>query len=246
MGLDWCIQDKVIPDMDAGLQFANIQLISVNEKIEALWKEYLEGNYPGQPAYGGVFPNPAWNAFEGTGAYLEESKRKKHWVDVRSKCVISPMETLGVPRIGIDAKATAYARASYEEAAPNDPELRKSYPTVEDYIKDHHGTYVPKLVDSPGIGYVTGMFAGAESFRGKAISYVSWLGDYGFVDDCYADREPEDLDVLGINLGKTADHFEANCKNITSEHKEDLKLVRAAADWCRFWAEEGHSMGAWY
>ena len=34
MGLDWCVRDKIIPDMDAGLQFADIQLINVNEKID--------------------------------------------------------------------------------------------------------------------------------------------------------------------------------------------------------------------
>ena len=234
MGLDWCVRDKIIPDMDAGLQFADIQLISVNEKIDTLWKTYLKENYPDHPGYGAIFPNPAWIAFEGTEAYLEEKKRKKHWVDVRSKCVVSPMETLGVPRIGIDDEATEYAKARYEEAVPNDPDMLESYPTAEDYLEDHHGTYVPKLVESPGIGYVSGMFVGAESFRGKCIAYIPWLEDHGFDEDCYADREPEDLEVLGVSLDKAADHYEANCKNITDDDKQELKLVRAAADWCRF------------
>jgi len=246
MGLDWCVRDKTIPGMDVGLAFADVQLENVNKKINTLWTVYLAEHYPDQPSYSGVFPNPAWTAFEGTEAYLKEKEQKQHWADVRSKCVVSPMETLGVPRIGIDDTATIWARAQYDKAAPNDPELKNTYPTAEDYLRVHHGVYVPKLVDSPGIGYVTGMFAGAESFRGKCIAYISWLEDYGFAEDCYEDREPENLEVLGISLDKTADHFEANCKNITSENKEDLKLVRAAAGWCRFWAEQGHGMSAWY
>ena len=124
--------------------------------------------------------------------------------------------------------------------------VSKRKTAAEKFLEDKKGLYVPHLVDSAGIGSVSGIFVGAESFRGKCVAYTEWLAETGFEEDCYMDRDPDELLELGIALDKAADHYEANCERITAEIKEDIKTIKSAADWCRFWGEHGHGMHAWY
>jgi hypothetical protein len=243
MGLDWCVNDKTIPDMDSSRSFAEAQLGNITEEIEKLWCEYLKDNGDGREP--GIYPNPILDEFQKTSDYKKIREKKDHWQEIRDRNVISPMETLNVPRIGVDPAADQYAKEYYMNAGDK---LKEQFKTVEAYMEANKGMYVPDLVKSPGMGSVTGIFVGAESFRGKCIAYMEWLEEWGFDEDCYEDRNPGELEKLGEALDGVADRYESNnlFAKIPEEIKEDLKLIREAAEWCLFWSENGHGIRAWY
>jgi len=243
MGLDWCVRDKVNAGMDASVKFAEAHLKKVNSEITEEWAKYADKALQENPEVSThIFPNPVDDAFRKTDIFKELDKKRSHWESVREPNVTSPMETLGAPRVGYDDIATEYAKKQYGESE----KLRELFPTIEQFLEDRKGFYVPQLVSSDGIATVTGIFTGAESFRGKEIANMACLHEMGFDEDCYADRNADELYELGVSLDKAADHYEANCEQVTAEIKEELKIIRDAANWCRFWGERGHGMYTWY
>lgn len=138
-----------------------------------------------------------------TPAYRE---RKAAWAAV----TVSPHETLGVPRIGMDQAATRYL---LEEIAPSHRkhiEEQHLDPATDKYaahwlqtdeallLAEHHGEYTPELVDEyHTISTVTayGPFramAGAFSFRGKIIGYSPLLTEE-LQNRAYEDMTPPEM-----------------------------------------------------
>lgn len=244
MGLDWCVKDKIIPEMKESLSFSDVQIDRVKAELEVLWLNFAKAS--GDPTCMTVFPNQVYDDFTGDAANKPLLEKLDHWLEVRGTCVTSPMETLGAPRIGFDEEATSYARDQYTEAVKTNEKLQAKYPSVEEYLEAEKGLYVPQLVKSEGIASISGIFVGAESFRGKCIARIEWLPDYGFLFDCYEDQSPEELVKMGNSLEEAADRIEAITDNINKDLEEELEVVRDASKWCKFWGRHGHGMSAWY
>lgn len=243
MGLDWCVKDKVKPTMEASVAFANAQLDKINKEMSLAWESYVaESDEDNNGLAMHVFPNPVYTKFQETSMFLELRKQQTHWEDVRSLSVVSAMETLNAPRIGHDDEATAFAKNQYQES----DKLQEEYATVEDFLSEKHGLYVPQLVSSDGIGLVSGIFAGEESFRGKVIANLPILKESDFDENCFMDRNPAQLIELGEALDKAARSCGDREDSEDEEIKEQLDVIRAASAWCLFWGERGHGMQAWY
>lgn len=181
MGLDWCLRSKPKPGMEKEYSDVCRQF----DEIEAMCSgEEISDE-----------------EFERRNAELREIKKNVS---------ISPEETLGVPRIGIDAVATEYFlqvilpsyRESVEREKKLEPTTRKqsfidywSRPD-EELLKESFGAYTPELVKYEHTGIQAyGPFkalAGSFSFRGKAIGYSPLLSEES-QSAAYEDMEPNGM-----------------------------------------------------
>lgn len=248
MGLDWCVLDKTKNGMGPSKAFADAQLKKIDEKLDAEWRDYAKENADPEGLSLSVFPNPVHDAFLKTSAYKELSEEMKRWREVRSQSVVTPMETLGAPRVGSDPEADEYLRNLFAES----DEVKQEYSTFDEFLEANRGLYVAKLCKNKGgLGVITGIFAGEESFRGKVIGNMDWLPQ-DLRGRAYDDQSPEELVSYGEELSEAADEFESVSKRryysveLPREVIEDLATVRSAASWCDFWGKAGHGMHAWY
>ena len=180
---------------------------------------------------------------------------------------IDAYQTIGVPQCGIDKEATEYVTNDYLE----NKDLF-DYPTLEDFLNAHKGTYLISLLK-----YNTDW--GFPRYQGPFNQNRSDIFRAQFlIDDCY-DLLPkhvqtllykplfsEDLNKLGISLKKIA--FAYGKKNkLYGMHKFSFKLpkvnvhipktemktpesnfhiIYSAYKWCEFWSDKGHGMAPDY
>ena len=262
MGLDWCVRDKVIDGQEHNKAFADTHCQRINKQLDSAYAEFLEARGEEPPM---IFPNDASAAFRETEEYKILQKDLDAWQETRLACVVTPMETLGCPRIGYDEEANKWAVNYYNEIKEDeslDKDRKASFlsdnPTVDNYLENNHGTFVPSLAkNKDGLGEVSGIAVGPESFRGKVIAYVDWLSD-GLKSRAYEDHEPEELVSYGEHLLEEANSFDEQLNKEVQETesysstprykeaKEEVALVQSAGKWCVFWGENGHGMHAWY
>jgi len=88
---------------------------------------------------------------------------------------VSPEETLGCPRIGIDEEATKYFLEKIVSSHREDPDHTPYWDqSDEDLVKDNYGKFVPDLIEYDKSTFTAfGPFralAGYFSFRGKVVA----------------------------------------------------------------------------
>ena len=233
MGLDWCIQDKTIEGHESRLQ----RLLSVRDNLsraeDRKYEKWLSEEGHTKPFH---FPNPItdkWMASsEGVACYNRRSMIDKEI----AKCVITPMQTLGAPKVGESEAADNHLRSEWMTYS----DLQEQYPTVEEYLEAARGKYVPEMVKSDGLPKVSGMMAGAESFRGKVIGYIEWLPE-DIRNSAYDNMSPDELVEYGQDLLDWVD-----VRLAAFPECSEMEVVEAAGKWCVFWGSRGHSMFAWY
>jgi hypothetical protein len=260
MGLDWCLRDKVIEGKEEQNEFNMRMLNELDDEIGKEWKQYLQDNLPGvigmkEPdegaseeekkvwergimKYTGCFPNDLHSAFYEEDTTKRMLDKQKEWRQSADLCVVSPMEALEAPRVGHDKEATDWAIAQWTEGKEGqNSRLLAAYPTVESYLEYAEGLYVSELAkNQDGIGTVSGIAVGAESFRGKCLQFVEDL-DQDLIDEAYTDHDPDELMGYGERLLIAA---------LTLSSNDDSELVESAAKWCEFWGSRGFSMVPWY
>tara|TARA_B100000131_G_scaffold221323_1_gene212853 strand:- start:39188 stop:39952 length:765 start_codon:yes stop_codon:yes gene_type:complete len=254
MGLDWCVRDKTIESQEVNLMFADAQLNKLMEERSEDFIAFCKELGEDVPT---IYPNPLVDRWEKTPNAINILERTRKWRLAKSVCVVTPMDTLGAPQIGMSKEADEWAREHYKEVAssPGGEALRAKYPTVEDYIMDSQGKYVSELATrKEGMVGPSGICVGPESFRGKVLGYIDWL-DEALVSEAWEDHSPEDLLDYGERLLEAAESFEKSILSMPeeilssqapSDAMSEVELVKEAANWCKFWGSEGHSMHAWY
>lgn len=258
MGLDWCLMDKVVEGQEYNKAFADAHCERINKEIDAAYASYLEERGEEPPM---IFPNQLTNEFRETQVFKTLWSELDTWMETRDAVTISPMATMGCPRIGIDEEATTWAKNYYNEIKEGyeadervDDQLQKrkeqfldNFPDVEAYIRENHGKHVPELAkNKEGLGLVTGIAVGPESFRGKVLRFMKWL-EPSLVDESYENHEPNELEDYGNRLLRAAEEREQSLNGSgTEEDLDEVGTLKAAAAWCIFWGSNGHAMHAWY
>ena len=258
MGLDWCVKDKNIPDKKENLLFAEAHITRLRKEYDDAWKEFLGDRE--NPMH---YPNDLAEEFTDKEVAIELSSKIKEWEFVRSACVVSPLETLGAPLVGQDKVADDFVREYYREIKelPTREDRDKffsKFPTEEDYLTHCVGQRVASLAtEKGGLGTITGIAVGPESFRGKCLNYIEWLDD-DLRNEAYENHEPEALTAYGERLKEAARVFkeiatrngellDAKPEDPCKDSIEDqIKIVEEAGSWCEFWGKAGHGMHAWY
>ncbi len=268
MGLDWCVQDKIIPGFEATLSGLEAQKGALSDELEERWQQFLEAGGHEQPH---SYPNQITKEFNNLPAIVGRKEVLDGIKTQMAACVISAMDTLGTPRVSMDmaddVKAHAFGvyeshrEARVEQLGPGQHRLEaifslhgrataarewlEMYPNFEAWISANLGHYLSDFPnDSPGIGKVTGIMVAPTSFRGKCIGYIDFLSD-AVKESAYESKEPDDLAAYGRQIIEEVDQYEAE-KNRSGEAKENSDLARSGGEWCIFWGEHGHGMYAWY
>ncbi len=249
MGLDWCVEDKIIPGAEDKLKWANAQIEKVEKELELAWVLFRKAvDAPETSA--AIFPNDDWRNFLETSDAKGLSRRREQWREERLKHVITPQQTLGAPRVGSSSEADEFVVHSYHSKSSGEDSERfvECFPTLESYIDEMQGRYVYELIpeeNKDGLGAVTGIFAGGETFRGKMLNYVDWLKAYDGEIGWYSNKTPDELLAMGELLRDLHDaRLEEGHEG--QEEEESLQVVKQASTWCIFWGTKGHSMYAWY
>lgn len=148
--------------------------------------------------------------------------------------LLSTGEALGAPRVGEDAEADAWVLANFADLSLSADVKARGGAACVDALR---GKYVLGLAKHRGgMGAVTGMLAGATSFRGKIIDRTPVSEE--LKEEAYVDHTAREL----VSYGKSLQ--EAAAAIVPGEgHKEN---VEAAARWCLFWGRKGFGMHAWY
>lgn len=257
MGLDWCLKDRVVHGQEHNKAFAEAHCERINKQIDEEYQNFLEREGLEAPT---VFPNEVTESFRETAIFKKLHSELGEWQNALSAATISPLKTIGCPVIGEDEEATEWAVNYYKEikeeyealkaSGKENPRYEKfmfNFPDSDAYVKENTGSMVPSLAKKPaGLGSITGIAVGPESFRGKVLKFIPWL-DENLVGESYDDHEADELLDYGERLLEAAKDKEKELgKAKTEEEEEQVTTLKEAAQWCIFWGQEGHAMHAWY
>lgn len=243
MGLDWVLKSKII----AGKEEAHAEVRK--KRLDARDKYYEQ------------------DALGADKLVLMELKETLDRLeDEENALEISPCEVLDCPRVGIDQEATDFVTEQYRKAER--PAFFEGYPTLESWLTANRSKYVPDLAKNrEGLGRITGMLTGPESFRGKVIGYAEKIIGQELAEQAYQDMDPEEMksyaDALEQKVRDWRDENETaidyymdkigGCVNDGPYEDPEMRdLLDSAWDcenaviWLRFWAGHGFSMHAWY
>jgi len=264
MPIDWCVKDKLRPEIEGRfVDRLEDRMDEVTDKIRDIWEPYVS-QFTEPLSYSELVEE--FNNLPDIELLLEE-------VDLIQKkikeCYISVGETLGAPRVGIDAEATEWLREKWEDISlvlDSESNITSQYRNFwgrdfEDILDDETGKYILELVESEGIGTVTGVGVNSASFRGGVVtSHCRGIVGKALAKRASTDHEdPEDLIDLGEELYAAAEEFaeeyglewvrdlrEQDNDTIVKETKNEdvwrLLLCYDAAKWCKFWGGKGHGM----
>jgi hypothetical protein len=175
---------------------------------------------------------------------------KKRWLEIQ----VSPLETVGAPRVGQSAEATAWALERWREQ----PEPK---PSQEEFLRGMEGYWVVDLAPpSDGIPpYSNGGMGYTErtSFRAEFLrDCEDVLHDEETLERCYESCLAADLAVLGRGLRTAAESYARANDVLHVEHvrspdgfeegspESKAHIVFAAARWCEWWSSRGHGLEA--
>lgn len=243
MGLDWVLKSKII----AGKEEAHAE--ARKRRLDARDRYYEQD---------------ALGADKLVLAELKETLERLE--DEENELEISPCAALDCPRVGIDQEATDYVTEAYRSVER--PAFLEVYPTLESWLKANHGKYVPELAkNKEGLGRVTGMLTGPESFRGKVVGYSEGVIGRKLAEEAYEDKDPEEMDAYADALEAAIKTWREENEAAINYHMDKIggpvndgpyrdteleNLLDIASDcenaviWLRFWAKHGFSMHAWY
>lgn len=245
MGLDWCVEARIREGKECKIPEREAEVERLAGLLEDSWTKFLADE--GEEHHAHVFPNPTMDKWK----ELQETKDARGILreaqELLDQCYISPFETIGAPRIGIDDAATDwFVREARKQQAPQD---------IDTLLKENHGKFVPDLATNKGgHGSITGMLGSDISFRGKIIGQ-SVIVPGNLSAEAYADHTDEELLSYGHALMYAAEEYAIEHDipwplnkgaSIKTEAEEDLKYLVDGANWCIFWGEHGHGMHAWY
>lgn len=223
MGLDWCVMDRIKDGNDSEFERLNGVLSSLIRDRDNLWAKFASDD--------------SRSGLSGSPGVAEEFSKSSNAIALGcridmvtshiSTLTVSPMVTMGAPIAGTDPAANEYLRKDYET---HREWFGESYATVDDYLAHKKGKYVPEAIDSDGIGVVSGMCVGSESFRGKMLNFVDWLPSTGFDVDYYADKTPDELIDLGNSLIDALSEYNS-FRDSRMERVANSMLVDALEDW---------------
>ncbi|MEZ0168922.1 hypothetical protein [Microvirga sp. TS319] len=171
---------------------------------------------------------------------------------------ISPYETLGCPRVGIDPAADTWAETAYDKSA----EKREGM-SFEEFKRRLHGEYVlglaPPSDGLPSYASGPGRYVEGYAFRGKALTedgIEEILGSDLHIQ-AWMHFSPQELVEYSDQLEAAARHYvreqEITCGVMSLKmgdeisHEEELLLIiLSTARWCRYWGENGHPVWSDY
>jgi hypothetical protein len=251
MGLDWVLKTKALEGKEAEFIRLGEEVNRIDDVLSAKWREWTETQSKEVHDYQNFMD-----------AHPDLRDALVNVRDEREKVTLSPFAVLDCPRVGIDVDATKWALDLYSEIAK-----RPDAPTLEDFLKQEQGKYVPALAkNKAGLGKVTGIACGPESFRGKIIGYAQEVIGDALAERAYQDMDPDEMEDYAKELesavedwrndNETAiDLYMDQIGHIDTDHMADPDIryrldvcddVADAVTWLRFWAGHGFSMHAWY
>ena len=235
MGLDWIAESKPRNE-NVDVKILQHKISACSKEIEDCWVMFCSALDKKIPVF---YPNDLHDEFMA----LESTKEMVSEIDALneqlSRLYISPAETLGAPRIGIDKAAESWIDANLKSLSQD------GSMTKEEFIEKNRGQYLVEALgdECEGLGSITGIMAGPTSFRGKVIGYVDWLPS-DIKERAYKDHSPKELEDLGKELEALAEAESGEPHD--SEKARSVKMVKSAAKWCMFWGSRGHPMHAWF
>ena len=139
MGLDWMVNHIVKDGKDDQFNFATSKLDEIEEDLGGVWTTFKKDNLPrfvGREAPGEnatqeeitewekdcmpftcMFPNPLQDEFFETDSFKTLDAKREEWRKTYNLCIITPMDTIGAPRIGFDDAADEWAKANWAEVS---------------------------------------------------------------------------------------------------------------------------------
>ena len=253
MGLDWVLKAKAAEGQEAEFNRLREEINRIDEALSAKWREWTETQAKEVHDY--------QNFMDAHPDLRDELKKAQV---AKDKVTHSPYAVLECPRIGIDLDATEWALKFYSDVFSK----RADAPNLEVFLKEEQGKYVPDLAKNPaGLGKVTGIACGPESFRGKIIGYADAVIGEQLAHRAYQDMDPDEMEDYANQLeaavedwrnrNETAiDYYMDKIGGCVSDGPyEDPKMrdlldsawdCEHAVTWLRFWAGHGFSMHAWY
>ena len=259
MGLDWCLNAKRRrgAEDDAAVEAAEQLVEQLATQDEEMWNAYLKTHNKGERPF--AHPNDVSDAFDALPETRLHRKALKDAKAAAASYYISTMEEIGAPRVGIDEEATEWARKNFEDV----PETRwpAGKPPVAAYLEENYGKYVPDLARvKEGLGACSGMFVGADSFRGKIVGNSASIVGPDLAEEAYKDMDPEALQDYGTRLRLATEGYlddkgwsrligmpREKVAELTEEDGLwDAWYCLEGAKWCTFWGSRGFSMHAWY
>ncbi|MFM9863891.1 MAG: hypothetical protein ACKVRO_09820 [Micropepsaceae bacterium] len=176
------------------------------------------------------------------------------WSDFEA-VAITPYDTLGAPRVGVDEAATNWAKAQY-------PALAQPSASLEAYLTEMRGfrvlDLVPKCDGIPVYGNGRA-YSGIDlyTFRGKCLEWCKSVLTKSLLNEAWEEHNPDQLLSYGNKLADSARVFAE--KNATTEWlslrdppeadegpSHETHVVISAAKWCRFWGERGHGLEPYF
>ncbi len=168
MGLDWCLKDKPKPGHEAEFERLHRELDELEQQLE--------------------LPKPNDEEI----ARLEA--RQKSLLNAYREVAITPHDSLGTPRIGMDREADEWLHQTWQTYQADisklgeESEWRLPY---DELLARWHGNYVSDLSDYE-LSTVVGMVAPDTSFRGKCIGSSESLSE-DLSGEAYIDHAPEEM-----------------------------------------------------
>jgi hypothetical protein len=163
----------------------------------------------------------------------------------------SAYETLDAPRVGHDPRANAWIEAKHAETNPPTP--------LSEWVERFQGFYVVPLVPpcdgiprysngQPG-GYVEPF-----SFRAQFLVDCEEIIGAPLLEAAYESKLAEDLATYGSSLLTRVEHFALEkAIGLPPPESDDPESAEVRTDvvyraglWCRFWAERGHTLDAYW
>jgi hypothetical protein len=168
---------------------------------------------------------------------------------------ITPYETLGAPRVGIDEAATTWAKTQYDASD-------KKTISLDDHLRQLHGYWVLDLVpacDGFPIYSNAGLYNGVErfSFRGQFLRECSSILGDRLLNEAWETHDAATLLDYGNRLsevarthasktGTTEWLLRAEPPNKPEGPAHETHVIISAAKWCRFWAERSHGLDPYF
>lgn len=246
MGLDWIVEPKP-KSLGVDVSLINIQIDALQEKVHEYWREYLEALGEEEPCF---YPNQLNEDFQKLPAIKALAEEMDQLSASKNEHFISPEETLGAPRIGVDEKASEWVKSNWGSLNTKDDEGNEI--AFDDFITRHFGMFVVDAAEpTAGVASVSGIMVSATSFRGKVLGFVPWL-PAKLVEAAYTDMSSVELEDYGNDLRHAVKEITAEPDSkllgrmSPEEFKDSVELVMSASEWCLYWGGEGHSMHAWY
>lgn len=242
MGLDWIVEHK--PRNEKVDSFLLEKKVDEQQaEIDECWRGFCSALGKEVPYF---FPNDLYTEFMNLDSTKEMVEALKKHQSELAKLYVSPSETIGAPKIGVDSEADQWIKANWDTLNTDGADGKQL--TFDEFVTENFGNHIleARPEGESGTGKVTGILGDPTSFRGKVLGFVEWLPS-DLKARAYEDQPAEELIEYGAFLKQAAKDYEASKGGeVTTTERREIDLVKHAGDWCDYWGKAGHSMHAWY